>query len=60
MAVLRAVGTGTYRRDNAIWDTLKSKEALAHHRALAATTNPGTSLSMDCKYGLCSKSLTSS
>jgi hypothetical protein len=54
----QAVGTGI--GDNAIWDVLNSKKALAHHRALAVTTNYGTSLSMICKYGPCSRSLTSS
>ena len=53
----QAVDTGI--GDNAIWDVLKSKKALAHHRALAVTTNYGTRLSMGCQYGLCSRSLTS-
>jgi hypothetical protein len=52
MALLRAVGTGTYRRDNAIWGSLKSKKGLAQQRALAVTTNSGTSLSMDCKRAM--------
>jgi hypothetical protein len=52
-------GSWHRHRIETIWDLLKSKKALAHHRALAVTTNHGTSLIMDCQYGLCSLSLTS-
>ena len=49
-----AVGIG----DIAIWELLKSKKALALHRALAVTTSYDSS--MDCKYGLCLRSLAGS
>ena len=60
--LIRAKLPGSWHRHRrqCHWDLLKSKKALAHPKLWPSRQIIGTSLSVDCQYGQCSKSLTSS